>query len=47
MREWYKDSKGIGTWGIGVTNASGQAVNRYKDDPLLRDDQDENLRRSG
>lgn len=33
MCEWYKDSKCIGTWGIDVTNASGQAVNRYKDDP--------------
>jgi GH24 family phage-related lysozyme (muramidase) len=31
--EWYKDSKGIGTWGIGVTNASGHSVDRYKDNP--------------
>lgn len=31
--EWYKDSKGVGTWGIGVTNASGHNVDRYKDNP--------------
>jgi lysozyme len=31
--EWYKDSVGIGTWGIGVTNASGHRVDRYKDKP--------------
>ncbi|MBZ9649985.1 hypothetical protein K9B33_20840 [Sphingobium sp. 3R8] len=31
--EWYKDSKGIGTWGIGVTSASGHNVERYKDKP--------------
>lgn len=31
--EWYKDSKGIGTWGIGVTNRSGHNVDRYKDNP--------------
>lgn len=31
--EAYKDSKGIWTWGIGVTNASGHNVNRYKDNP--------------
>lgn len=31
--EAYKDSKGIWTWGIGVTNASGHKVNRYKDNP--------------
>lgn len=33
VREWYRDSKGIGTWGIGVTNASGHNVDRYKDKP--------------
>lgn len=33
VREWYRDSKGIGTWGIGVTNASGHKVDRYKDNP--------------
>lgn len=31
--EAYKDSKGIWTWGIGVTNASGHKVARYKDKP--------------
>lgn len=31
--EAYKDSKGIWTWGIGVTNASGHHVDRYKDNP--------------
>lgn len=31
--EWYKDSKGVGTWGIGVTDASGHKVDRYKDNP--------------
>ena len=33
VREAYKDSKGIWTWGIGVTNASGHSVDRYKDNP--------------
>lgn len=31
--ETYKDSKGIWTWGIGVTNASGHRVDRYKNNP--------------
>lgn len=31
--EWYRDSVGVGTWGIGVTNASGHRVDRYKDKP--------------
>jgi GH24 family phage-related lysozyme (muramidase) len=31
--EWYKDSEGVGTWGVGVTNASGHNVDRYKDKP--------------
>lgn len=31
--ESYKDSKGIWTWGIGVTDASGHTVSRYKDNP--------------
>ncbi|MFN4296816.1 MAG: glycoside hydrolase family protein [Brevundimonas sp.] len=31
--EWYLDSKRVGTWGIGVTNASGHNVDRYKDKP--------------
>jgi len=33
VREWYKDSVGVGTWGVGVTNASGHEVDRYKDAP--------------
>lgn len=31
--EWYKDSEGVGTWGIGVTDKSGHSVGRYKDAP--------------
>ena len=33
--EWYLDSATppVGTWGIGVTNASGHLVDRYKDKP--------------
>jgi GH24 family phage-related lysozyme (muramidase) len=31
--EAYKDSKGIWTWGIGVTSASGHKVERYIDNP--------------
>lgn len=33
VQEWYKDSVGVGTWGIGVTDASGHRVGRYKDNP--------------
>lgn len=34
VQEAYKDSVGIWTWGIGVTNASGHVVYpRYKDNP--------------
>jgi lysozyme len=33
VQEAYKDSKGIWTWGIGVTNASGHNIDRYKDNP--------------
>lgn len=33
VKEAYKDSKGIWTWGIGVTAASGHSVLRYKDNP--------------
>lgn len=29
----YKDSRGIWTWGIGVTSASGHSIERYKDNP--------------
>lgn len=31
--EAYLDSKGVWTWGIGVTDASGHMVGRYKDKP--------------
>lgn len=31
--EAYKDSVGVWTWGVGVTTASGHAVDRYKDNP--------------
>lgn len=31
--EAYKDSVGIWTWGVGVTDASGHKVGRYKDNP--------------
>lgn len=33
VQEWYLDSVGVGTWGIGVTNRSGHNVDRYKDKP--------------
>jgi len=33
VREWYLDSEGVGTWGIGVTDKSGHLVGRYKDKP--------------
>lgn len=31
--EAYRDSEGVWTWGIGVTDASGHSVGRYKDNP--------------
>jgi lysozyme len=31
--EAYKDSEGIWTWGVGVTDRSGHSVGRYKDNP--------------
>ena len=31
--EVYKDSVGIWTWGVGVTDTSGHRVGRYKDNP--------------
>lgn len=33
VREAYRDSKGVWTWGVGITNASGHAVARYRDKP--------------
>jgi len=31
--EAYKDSEGVWTWGVGVTDTSGHLVQRYKDNP--------------
>lgn len=31
--EWYRDSVGVGTWSVGITNASGHNVDRYRDNP--------------
>jgi len=33
VREAYKDSVGVWTWGVGVTDASGHKVQRYIDKP--------------
>lgn len=33
VREAYKDSVGVWTWGVGVTSKSGHKVDRYKDNP--------------
>jgi GH24 family phage-related lysozyme (muramidase) len=33
VREAYKDSVGVWTWGVGVTDNSGHKVARYKDAP--------------
>lgn len=33
VREAYRDSVGVWTWGGGVTSASGHSVERYKDNP--------------
>lgn len=37
VQEAYRDSQRIWTWGIGVTNASGHNVDRYKDNPQTID----------
>lgn len=37
VREAYKDTKGIWTWALGVTDASGHLVGRYKDNPAPLD----------
>lgn len=31
--EWYRDSVNVGTWSVGITNASGHNVDRYRDNP--------------
>ena len=33
VKEAYKDSVGVWTWGVGVTSRSGHSVERYKDNP--------------
>jgi lysozyme len=33
VQEFYLDSGNVGTWGVGVTSASGHAVERYRDNP--------------
>lgn len=33
VREAYKDSVGVWTWSVGITDASGHKVGRYKDNP--------------
>lgn len=33
VTEMYLDSKGIPTWGVGVTSRSGHRVERYRDNP--------------
>lgn len=37
VREAYKDSVGVWTWGVGVTDASGHKVQRYIDKPQTVD----------
>ena len=32
-REAYRDSVGVWTWSVGITDASGQNVARYRDNP--------------
>ena len=33
VREAYRDSRGIWTWSVGITDASGHRVKRYRDNP--------------
>lgn len=33
VQEYYLDSENVGTWALGVTDASGHLVGRYKDNP--------------
>jgi lysozyme len=33
VREAYRDSCGVWTWSVGITDASGHRVRRYRDDP--------------
>ena len=32
-REAYRDNVGVWTWSVGITDASGQNVARYRDNP--------------
>ena len=32
-REAYRDSVGVWTWSVGITDASGHRVSRYRDNP--------------
>ena len=32
-REAYRDSVGVWTWSVGITDASGHRVARYRDNP--------------
>jgi GH24 family phage-related lysozyme (muramidase) len=34
VRQAYRDSVGVWTWGFGLTDASGHSVGRYKDNPV-------------
>jgi GH24 family phage-related lysozyme (muramidase) len=33
VREAYRDSQGVWTWSVGITDASGHRVERYRDNP--------------
>ena len=33
VREAYRDSVGVWTWSVGITDASGHRVGRYRDHP--------------
>jgi lysozyme len=33
VREAYRDSQGVWTWSVGITDASGHRVGRYRDNP--------------
>lgn len=33
VREAYRDSQGVWTWSVGITDASGHRVSRYRDNP--------------
>lgn len=37
VREAYCDSVGVWTWSVGITDASGHRVGRYRDDPQTLD----------